>query len=116
MPLDNAMQLRVRTSDIEPNGNITEAAFDHFMITEGSVLTVSEQEKKEWFILPNPSTGVFRFSGMATGAEFMVSDMLGKVIFTGVVTSSNESFELTNVRAGVYNVSSGNIVKKLIIH
>lgn len=116
MPLDNAMQLRVRTSDIEPNGNITEAAFDHFMITEGSVLTVSEQEKEEWFIWPNPSTGAFRFSGMPTGAEFMVSDMLGKVIFTGIVTSSNESFELTNVRAGVYNVSSGNNVKKLIIH
>ncbi|MGB0915474.1 MAG: choice-of-anchor B family protein, partial [Crocinitomicaceae bacterium] len=42
LPLTSTMQIFFNTSDLEPNGNITEAGIDHFYITESEVLSLEE--------------------------------------------------------------------------
>jgi len=115
MPLSNTMQLRVRVSDAGPNINVTEAAFDHFMITEGSVLSVDGKSGSDWILAPNPSTGTFRILGLAAGELFTVYDLTGKEVFSGITTMDEKSIIVSGLSPGAYSVRAGTCIKKLII-
>lgn len=116
MPLDANMQLIITTADPSPNVNITEAAFDFFMITEGSVLGTPEKKETDWKLYPNPSNGKVTISGLSTGSRFTVYDAMGKEVFNGVCTSVNQEVDLSQLKSGFYTVSSGSSIRKLVLN
>ena len=82
IPLTNTMQLFVRTSDENPNINITEAAFDRFSVTNYSIAEVDELERK-LIVYPNPNQGevVVEFKVQVdSDVTINVTDMIGKKV------------------------------------
>lgn len=114
LPLTNTMQLTVKISDEDPNINITEAAFDHFRVTENSTLEVSNNQNQFLLIVPNPTDGNFKIQGSKLGDEIQVIDLQGKFIFSQVLTSNEESINLNNLKQGTYFVQLKNTILKVI--
>ncbi len=114
-PLGNSFQIRVRVSDLSGMNNVTEGAFDHFMITEGSVASVKDEVEANWMVIPNPSNGVFTVIGVPIGEAYAVLDLSGKQVYTGYMANSEEVLDLKFLNAGVYTFRSGNRTIKLMI-
>lgn len=55
-------------------------------------------------IYPNPSTGVFNYSidNMSGNITMMITDLSGKIVDAGTITSANGTFDLTRYQAGTY--------------
>lgn len=72
-------------------------------------------------IYPNPATSSFIISNsnFINNQKIEMIDMLGKVIYTGIVTQNNQQISLDGISNGVYNVrisdKNGEVVKKLIV-
>jgi len=115
MSLDNAMRLRIRTSDLVGSNNITEAAFDHFMITEGSVASIKDESENHWVISPNPSHGLFKVKGIPIGEVYSILDIMGKVVHEGQVLNDEELLGLNHLNPGIYTFRCGNRIKKIMI-
>lgn len=55
-------------------------------------------------IYPNPSTGVFNYSinNMSGSITMMITDLSGKIVDAGTITSANGTFDLSRYQAGTY--------------
>src|SRR6218665_792472 len=115
MPLDNSIQLRVATSDTTGSNNVTEAAFDYFMVTEGSVLANQTNIKEQWNLFPNPSSGSVYVVGLEPGNEVRVYDCSGTLVYFDIVDKMQFKLELNGLESGVYFVKSLAGSRKLLI-
>ena len=54
-------------------------------------------------LYPNPNNGSFILqSGNSIGEEYIISDMIGRVVARQTITSDNQNIELQNITPGSY--------------
>jgi choice-of-anchor B domain-containing protein len=114
IPFTTTMQLFVRISDEDPNMNVTEAAFDHFQITEGSSLNTMENVEEELEVYPNPTQGMLFLKNLKVGEELVLMDLSGRCIFTSQVDNPEMKISLEAFKPGVYLLTAGKSSFKII--
>jgi choice-of-anchor B domain-containing protein len=101
--LTNTMQFFFRTSDYEPEGNITEAVIDHFFIADSAILAIGDQSlKQELVVYPNPAQDRIFVNGIDETQPYVLLGMDGAVVSEGVLTKNNHEIEIENLSDGAY--------------
>ncbi|MGL4598487.1 MAG: T9SS type A sorting domain-containing protein, partial [Bacteroidia bacterium] len=108
--LTSTMRMIVKTGDT-PQGNLVEAAFDHFMVVDSSGSAIAENAlNNQVSVYPNPynGSGVVTYSLAqvpAAGAYMEVTDVAGRVISVMPVVNQQGTLVLSaDVPAGIYMV------------
>jgi len=104
------MQLIVTISDYAVTGNICEAAFDHFRITDFSMASIIEDETSI-DLYPNPTKGVIYIKGIDKGTVQLL-DVSGRLLKEMSVSAS---IDISDIENGIYILVvrdiKGNIVE-----
>lgn len=108
------MQLIVSTADTEPNGNITEAAFDYFHVTEGSVADLHEAEGQQWRMFPNPALSDEVHLQTDIPGFLRIYSAAGQLLRTEKVTDKYTAINVRDLDAGLYLVEFNHLVKRFI--
>ncbi len=113
LPLSSTMQVFVKTSDYDPDFNITEAGFDRFAVVESSEVGL-DVLGLSFVIYPNPSNGVYSVRGIVGLQSYLIFDLNGKLIKEGELTSSESDIDLSTFVGGVYFLKMNNSTYKII--
>jgi choice-of-anchor B domain-containing protein len=112
--LTNSMQVSFRTSDLDPNVNITEAGIDYFHVSNANVLDLSTQDPLYPSVYPNPFSSSFFIDNAGLGLDFQLYNTEGKVLFSGEITTSHQMVELNSVPSGFYILFLGERIFKVV--
>lgn len=98
------MQLIITVADEEPAKNITEAGFDHFFVSEFSVLETTSTDKKadEIRLYPNPTNHKIQLESVHSEGQIRVLDVTGKCLLTQEKVAQIETIDLSNFPSGIY--------------
>lgn len=107
LPFTNNMQLFVRTADYAGNPNITEAAFDHFSITNESILALQDLEPA-LSLYPNPGQDQLSIHGLTAYQRIKIYQLDGKVFFEGIRSPTNANVLTSGFPNGFYIVEIDN--------
>lgn len=111
--LTSTMQFAFKTSDIEPMGNITEAAIDHFYVAEADELSLEEREYTSYSIYPNPAADRLNISGI-TGS-FDVYNSVGALVLIGESEGDDFVIDVSGLANGVYIFQAGELYERFIV-
>ena len=112
LAITNTMTFKVFVSDLEPNINITEAAFDYFRVIDN--LGMDDSNLNTFSVYPNPVQENAIIEGAKLGSKFKLVSSKGRVLMEGVIESENQSIELDDLSSGFYFVLIGSVQKKII--
>ncbi|MFY7943948.1 MAG: T9SS type A sorting domain-containing protein, partial [Crocinitomicaceae bacterium] len=113
IPITSTMQLFIKTSDEDPNINITEAAFDRFSVTNSDIADVNSFEN-EIRIYPNPFQDKIQIDEMFPGEKLTLFDQQGNLLFEQISAYSSETISLNKIAPGSYFLKIGSKVFKVI--
>jgi choice-of-anchor B domain-containing protein len=113
IPITSTMQFFFKTSDISPNINITEAGVDHFFIAEADELGLTEKEVN-LRVYPNPVDNQLRVEGLESVERFSVFSPSGSEVLSGVISSTEQSIDVSNLNQGVYFLMISSEVIKFV--
>lgn len=95
------MQLIVTIEDQTATPNITEAAIDRFIITEGSGVGISEEQEFQVRVFPNPTSDYLNIEAtMTTFEQYRIVDVSGKVHQSGAV--KGQQIDVVDLPVGYY--------------
>ncbi len=103
----NTMQLLVRISDNDPNINVTEAAFDHFQVSQGSSLQINEDDFSKLQVFPNPARDIIRLNHVNSNHSIELLDMTGKVVYSLNTKQTMVEISVSDLQTGVYTIKNG---------
>lgn len=95
------MQLLVTISDFDPNVNITEAAIDEFYVSNSS-LSGLDNLSSNIICAPNPAQEMISFSQLIPNEPFMVYDLYGKLMVSGVSDATSLTLDLSTWSHGYF--------------
>jgi choice-of-anchor B domain-containing protein len=99
----NNMQLFIRTADYSSNPNITEAAFDHWSITNASILESDQTAIAERLVIyPNPGQDALSVMALKEEQQVRIFQLDGKQIMSFMVTPAQPSIDLKGLPNGSY--------------
>ena len=111
--LTNTMQMFFKTSDEEPNGNVTEAAIDRFFIVEFDELAI-EEKKNEFKVYPNPFQHQIRIDGIIGETQYQLMTLEGSIVKSGFLSIDNVVINASDLKSGVYLLNVINKVYRVI--
>lgn len=114
-PTEN-MFIRIETSDEFITRNIVQAGFDHFQLTEGSVLEISNAVNSELVIYPNPFDEQLTLKGLKKNETINVTTAQGKIILQFKTEETTTTISTTHFPKGIYFIQTEGGVKKMIKH
>jgi choice-of-anchor B domain-containing protein len=106
LTINNTMQISVTISDENPNINITEAAFDHFWVSNFSTAEISENTKEEFSLYPNPSNDKITIENAEIDSYVHIRDLNGKVQKKIQVSANKMEIDLQSLSAGIYIIQN----------
>jgi choice-of-anchor B domain-containing protein len=106
LTINNTMQISVTISDENPNINITEAAFDHFWVSNYITTDILENTKEEFSLYPNPSNDKITIENAEIDSYLHIRDLNGKVQKTIQVSTSKMEIDLQFLSAGIYIIQN----------
>ena len=106
LTINNTMQISVTISDENPNINITEAAFDHFWVSNYITTDISENTKEKFSLYPNPSNEKITIENAEIDSYVHIRDLNGKVQKTIQVSTSKMEIDLQCLSAGIYIIQN----------
>ena len=110
--ITNSMTFSVSVSDLDPNINITEAAFDYFRVEE---MTGLEESNPESFsIYPNPTNGISMIEGAKVDSQYKLVSASGVVLKKGVIDNDHHAVDLNGLSNGFYFIIIDDVQKKII--
>jgi choice-of-anchor B domain-containing protein len=112
--LSPTMQISFWTADLAPDFSVTEAAIDHFYITEAAFVSTPELDGINWQLQPNPSSGIIQVTQLSGTANYEVRSVGGKHIQSGRL-NPGESIDGSQWESGVYFVKIKDEVQKIVI-
>jgi hypothetical protein len=79
-------------------------------------LGTEDHQLEKFSIFPNPSNGIFKIQHdyLTTETPYQITDVLGKIIMTGVLKNNLSEMNLSNMSPGVYYLNASNKTIKLI--
>lgn len=110
------MQLIITVADEDPAKNITEAGFDHFSITESSILNSADvaSTATEIRLFPNPTSGKITLISKETQGIVRLFNYAGMIIAEQEKTEETQEIDLSNFPNGIYFVEFTGTVFKVI--
>ena len=106
LTINNTMQISVTISDENPNINITEAAFDHFWVSNYITTDISENTKEKFSLYPNPSNEKITIENAEIDSYVNIRDLNGKIQKTIQVSTSKMEIDLQSLSAGIYIIQN----------
>lgn len=106
LTINNTMQISVTISDENPNINITEAAFDHFWVSNYFTTDISENTKEKFSLYPNPSNEKITIENAEIDSYVNIRDLNGKTQKTIHVSTSKMEIDLQSLSAGIYIIQN----------
>ena len=106
LTINNTMQISVTISDENPNINITEAAFDHFWVSNYITTDISENTKEKFSLYPNPSNEKITIKNAEIDSYVNIRDLNGKIQKTIQVSTSKMEIDLQCLTAGIYIIQN----------
>lgn len=105
IPFTNTMMLSLSIADYPGNPNITEAAFDHFSITNASVLSATNLEIGQNIKLyPNPGHDQLKIQGIDREYAYEISQLDGKICAHGLLSPTVNTVDTSYLPNGFYFV------------
>ena len=104
--INNTMQISVTISDENPNINITEAAFDHFWVSNYITTDISENTKEKFSLYPNPSNEKITIENAEIDSYVHIRDLNGKIQMTIQVSANKMEIDLQSLSAGIYIIQN----------
>jgi hypothetical protein len=104
LPFTNSMQLFVRTADYPSNPNITEAALDHFSISNASILTDDQVVKEPILLFPNPGQDELTIGALNAPTTVQFFQLDGKLCLTALLGTSPTQIDTHALPNGAYIV------------
>lgn len=108
------MQLFISVSDEDATGNIVHAAFDHFQVTDGSILTVQDNTTNDFILYPNPVNSQLTIDNLPTGKKLVVTDAIGKIVFQENHTNETLFLQVNDWKSGVYLINVDGRTKRFL--
>jgi hypothetical protein len=109
------LQLFVRTADYAGNPNITEAAFDHFSITNESVLSVGQNNPINPYLLqPNPGNASIEIIGLNSPTSISIFTADAKCVYKQLHDEQHRILNTQQLDSGIYWVQIGNQMLKWV--
>lgn len=102
LDVTNAMQIRVETSDFEPNDNVVDAGFDHFSVTNFNTTSIDNALATKLKVYPNPFSSIINVSNAPIGSQYRIIDLRGKVVLEEMITTENYVIETDFLNSGMY--------------
>ncbi len=106
LTINNTMQISVTISDENPNINITEAAFDHFWVSNYITTDISENTKEKFSLYPNPSNEKIKIENAEIDSYVHIRDLNGKIQKTIQVSANKMEIDLQTLSAGIYIIQN----------
>jgi choice-of-anchor B domain-containing protein len=106
LTINNTMQISITISDENPNINVTEAAFDHFWVSNYNTTDISENTKEEFSLYPNPSNDKIIIENAEIDSYVDIRDLNGKVQKTIQVSANKMEIDLQSLSAGIYIIQN----------
>ena len=108
LDLNSNLQLFIRTADYAGNPNITEAAFDHFSITNESVLGVEQNNPVNAYLLqPNPGNELLEVKGLQAPTKIAIYTTDAKCVYEQVHDVQHTCIDTQHLESGIYWVQIG---------
>jgi hypothetical protein len=107
LPFTNSMQLFVRTADDQDNPNITEAAFDHFSISNAPILADEQLEKDPILLFPNPGQDELTIGALNAPTTVQFFQLDGKLCLTAELGTSPTQIDTHALPNGAYIIEIG---------
>ena len=105
LPFTNNMQLFVRTADYPSNPNITEAAFDHWRITNESIIGTEELSTAKTFkMYPNPGQDQVSFGTVQEELLVRFYQLEGKLTLSASIAPGQTTINVQSLPEGAYIV------------
>lgn len=104
IPFTNFMQLFVRTADYDGNPNITEAAFDHFSLTNESILDAILTEENAYVLYPNPGQHLLQISGIKEEVNLEIHQLNGDLCLSTKLNPAHTQVDVSALSNGFYVV------------
>lgn len=115
LDLNSNLQLFVRTADYAGNPNITEAAFDHFSITNESVLSVGQNNPINPYLLqPNPGNASIEIIGLNSPTSISIFTADAKCVYKQQHDEQHKILNTQQLDSGIYWVQIGNQMLKWV--
>ncbi|MGZ4035550.1 MAG: T9SS type A sorting domain-containing protein, partial [Bacteroidia bacterium] len=102
--------------NISDRNNLMSTIIDYFF-TNGITTGISEKEKTNYKVYPNPSSGIFNIeiSSEEVNKTVYITDLTGRVVFTDIVENNFKTIDLSDLSSGIYILMINNHSQKLII-
>lgn len=104
IPFTSTMQLFVRTADYMGNPNITEAAFDHFSLTNNAILDAISVEENSYALYPNPGRDILQISGVDKEVNIEIYQLNGRLMLRSKLNPSQALVDVSALSNGFYVV------------
>ncbi len=87
------------------------------MINEANIImnSIYDTETKEFSVFPNPADDYIMIS-VDQPKDFTISDIFGKIVLTGTISSDNQQIDISELSCGMYFIKIDDILVKLIIN
>ncbi|MEX1192913.1 MAG: choice-of-anchor B family protein [Brumimicrobium sp.] len=112
------MQLFISTSDSFATPNTTDAGFDHFIVSDGSILNTADspiKKEDELRVYPNPFSDEFTVEGAGVAEDLILFDLNGKQMNIDVTNLGDDAVLSTvNLSPGIYILKVGDKTRKLV--
>ena len=100
---------------------LTQTDFDKNSKTYNIVGVSCSSKNSSVVVYPNPNNGIFTIQGLEIGAELILTDVLGKIIYKAITSELKTHLNLSNLSRGIYYLSANNELnrnefKKIIIN
>ena len=106
LPFTNSMQLFIRTADYASHPNITEAAFDHFSITNEPILELAQEANATQIVVyPNPGQDQLFIHGIEAETTLTIQQLDGKYCYRGTVGPGHFNVNTQGLPNGIYFVT-----------
>lgn len=112
--LTNSMQVSFKTSDLDPDVNITEGGVDYFYISNSNVIGINENVNSEISVLPNPFQDILLINGVEMESLFELFNLQGQMLLSGKVTASENTINTQNLPSGMLFLRLNNEVYKVM--
>jgi len=99
--------------DVNPiNGisyyRLTQTDFDKNSKTYNIVGVSCSSKNSSVVVYPNPNNGSFTIQGLEIGAELLVTDVLGKIIYKAITSDVKTQLNLGHLSRGIYYLKTNN--------
>jgi choice-of-anchor B domain-containing protein len=107
LDLTGNLQLFIKTADYAGNPNITEAAFDHFSLTNESVIGLKPLDDNIFILYPNPGSSSIQIQGLQKPQEVKLYSSAGKCVLVQNLNLTNNQIDTSQLTAGIYYIQIG---------